>query len=55
MPSICWNDQNYLKSYLISGACDGAAVMFGCHNGIKKLFTERFPSLIVWHCVLITG
>jgi hypothetical protein len=41
--------ESYLKSYLISVACDGAAVMFGCHNGVKKLFTERFPSLIVWH------
>jgi hypothetical protein len=41
--------ESYLKSYLISDACDGAAIISGWHNSIKTLFTIRFPSLIVWH------
>ncbi|XP_066475289.1 E3 SUMO-protein ligase KIAA1586-like [Tiliqua scincoides] len=27
-----------------------AAVMLGCKSGVKKLLSERFPSIIVWHC-----
>lgn len=40
----------YLKKYLVSLACDGAAVMLGCKKGVKKLISERFPSIVVWHC-----
>jgi hypothetical protein len=32
----------YLKSYLIRVACDGAAVMFGCRNGIKNYSQKDF-------------
>ena len=42
--------EDYLKKYLVSLACDGAAVMLGCKSGVKKLLSERFPSIIVWHC-----
>jgi hypothetical protein len=42
--------EEYLKKYLVSVACDGAAVMLGSKNGVKKLLTEKFPSIIVWHC-----
>ena len=42
--------KDYLKKYLVSLACDGAAVMLGCKSGVKKLLSERFPSIIVWHC-----
>ena len=42
--------EDYLKKYLISLACDGAAVMLGCKSVLKKLLSERFPSIIVWHC-----
>ena len=24
--------------------------MLGCKSGVKKLLSERFPSIIVWHC-----
>jgi hypothetical protein len=34
--------ESYLKSYLISVACDGAAVMFGCHNDIKNYSQKDF-------------
>ena len=27
-----------------------AAVMLGCKSGVKKLLSDRFPSIIVWHC-----
>jgi hypothetical protein len=47
---VCLQSVRLTESYLISVACGGAARMFGCHSGVKKLFTERFPSLIVWHC-----
>ena len=42
--------KDYLKKYLVFLACDGAAVMLGCKSGVKKLLSERFPSIIVWHC-----
>ena len=42
--------EDYFKKYLVSLACDGAAVMLGCKSGVKKLLSERFPSIIVWHC-----
>ena len=42
--------EDYFKRYLVSLACDGAAVMLGCKSGVKKLLSERFPSIIVWHC-----
>ncbi|XP_065662771.1 E3 SUMO-protein ligase KIAA1586-like [Hydra vulgaris] len=40
----------YLKNYLVSVACNGAAVMLGCKSCIFKLITEKFPFVIVWHC-----
>jgi hypothetical protein len=42
--------EEYLNDYLVSVACDGAAVMFGCRGGVKKLLKEKFPPIIVWHC-----
>ena len=42
--------EDYFKKYLVSLACDGAAVMLGCKSEVKKLLSERFPSIIVWHC-----
>jgi len=42
--------EEYLKDYLVSVTCDGASVMFGCKSGVKKLLTDKFPSVIVWHC-----
>jgi hypothetical protein len=42
--------EEYLNDYLVSVACDGAAVMFGSRGGVKKLLKEKLPSIIVWHC-----
>ena len=35
--------EDYLKKYLVSLACDCAAVMLGCKSGVKRLLSERFP------------
>ena len=42
--------EEYLKNYLVSVTCDGASVMLGCRSGVKKLLTDKFPSVIFWHC-----
>jgi hypothetical protein len=42
--------EEYLNGYLVSVACDGAAVMFGSRGRVKKLLKQKFPSIIVWHC-----
>jgi hypothetical protein len=42
--------EEYLNDYVVSVACDGAAVMFGSHGGVWKLLKENFLSIIVWHC-----
>lgn len=39
-----------LRSYLVSVACDGAAVMLGRKSGVCKLLRDEFPSIIIWHC-----
>ncbi|KAJ8869950.1 hypothetical protein PR048_028961 [Dryococelus australis] len=42
--------EEFLSEHLISLTCDGAAVMFGSLSGVAKLFKEKFPSIVVWHC-----
>jgi hypothetical protein len=42
--------EEYLNDHLVSVACDGAAVMFGSHSGVKKLLKEKYPSTILLHC-----
>jgi hypothetical protein len=42
--------EEYLNDYLVSVACDGAAVMFVSRGRVTKLLKEKFPSIIVWHC-----
>jgi hypothetical protein len=42
--------EEFLTENLVSLTCDGAAVMFGSHGGVSKLFKDKFPSIIVWHC-----
>ena len=41
--------EEYLKTKLVCVACDGVAVMLG-RNGLKKLLTDKLPSVIFWHC-----
>jgi hypothetical protein len=40
----------FLSSYLVSVACDSAAVMLGRKSGVAKLLKAEFPSVNVWHC-----
>lgn len=40
----------YLKTYLVSLACDFTAVMLGCKRSFRKLISKRFPSIVVWDC-----
>lgn len=42
--------EDYLKEYLLSVTCDGAAVLFGVRNGVRRLMQDKFPSVIFWHC-----
>jgi len=37
--------EEYLKTKLVCVACDGAAVMLGRKTGLKKLLTDKFPSV----------
>jgi hypothetical protein len=50
----CLYSVGMTESYLISVACDGAAVMFGCHNGVKK-YSQKDFLLLLCGTVLITG
>jgi hypothetical protein len=38
----CFQSVGMVESYLIIVACDGAAVMFGCHNAIKYYSQKDF-------------
>ena len=42
--------EEFLKRNLVCLACDETAVMLGCKSGVQKLLTEKFPSVLVWHC-----
>ncbi|XP_015277122.1 PREDICTED: uncharacterized protein KIAA1586-like [Gekko japonicus] len=42
--------EEVLKESLVSLTCDGAAMTMGSHEGVAKLFKDRFPSIIVWPC-----
>jgi hypothetical protein len=42
--------QEFLTDNLVSLTCDGASVMYGSRGGVSKLFKDKFPSTIVWHC-----
>jgi hypothetical protein len=41
---------NFFSSYLVSVACDGAAVISGRKSGVAELLKDEFPSVIVWRC-----
>ncbi|XP_078504031.1 E3 SUMO-protein ligase KIAA1586-like [Lissotriton helveticus] len=43
--------EDFLSKCMVSVACDGASVMFGCHSGVVKRLQEKISSNIVaWHC-----
>jgi hypothetical protein len=42
--------EEFLTEDLVSLTCDEAAVMFWSLGGVSKLFKDKFPCVIVWHC-----
>lgn len=43
-------DYEYLKMHLVSFATDGASNMLGKKNGVASIVSQKFPSVILWHC-----
>ena len=41
----------YLKQNLISFTSNGASVMLGKNSGVAKRLMEKYPDIIVWHCL----
>jgi hypothetical protein len=41
----------YIKEFCVGLATDGASVMLGKKGGVGKLLTDRFPKIILWHCI----
>ena len=44
-------DENYLSKNLIAFTSDGASVMLGIHSGVGQRLKEKFPVLLLWHCL----
>jgi hypothetical protein len=44
-------DNDYLKNRLIGFASDGASVMLGRKSGVASMIVEKYPTVIVWHCL----
>ena len=44
-------DDNYLKKHLIAFTSDGASVMLGKKSGVAKRLSDRYPNIIIWHCL----
>ncbi|XP_054834515.1 E3 SUMO-protein ligase KIAA1586-like isoform X2 [Eublepharis macularius] len=42
--------EEFLQENLVALTCDGATVMLGCRGGVSKLFKDRFPDIVIWHC-----
>ena len=43
--------QNFLQDHLVAFASDGASVMLGKKAGVAKLLRDKFPRIVMWHCV----
>jgi len=44
-------DDDYLKNHLIGFASDGASVMLGRKSAVAARIVEKYPTVIVWHCL----
>ena len=44
-------DEDYLSEHLVSFASDGASVMLGRQSGVSRKLSEKFPQLVIWHCI----
>uniref|UniRef100_UPI00358F1FC4 E3 SUMO-protein ligase KIAA1586-like n=1 Tax=Myxine glutinosa TaxID=7769 RepID=UPI00358F1FC4 len=41
----------YLKKNLVGVCADGASTMVGKKSGVMTRLQERFPNIIIWHCM----
>jgi len=41
----------FIRDNCVGLATDGASVMMGKTAGVAKLMTNKYPSIIVWHCL----
>jgi len=41
----------YLGSYLVAVATDGASVMTGRKTGVVAQLKQKFPNVVSWHCL----
>jgi hypothetical protein len=44
-------DDSYLMKNLVALACDGTSAMLGRKSGVATLIMEKYPNVIVWHCL----
>uniref|UniRef100_A0A3Q2XWZ4 DUF4371 domain-containing protein n=1 Tax=Hippocampus comes TaxID=109280 RepID=A0A3Q2XWZ4_HIPCM len=44
-------DDTYLKKHLVAFASDGASIMLARKSGVAKRMTERYPNILIWHCL----
>ena len=41
----------YLASNLVGACSDGASVMLGKHSGVLTKLKQKYPKIILWHCM----
>ena len=44
-------DDDYLRNHLVAFASDGASVMLGRNSGVASMIVDKYPIVIVWHCL----
>jgi hypothetical protein len=42
---------SYLKDNFVGFVSDGASVMLGKKSGVARLILNKYPNIIVWHCL----
>ena len=42
---------SYLASNLVGACSDGASVMLGKHSGVLTKLKQKYPKIILWHCM----
>ena len=41
----------FLADHLVGFASDGASAMLGRKAGVARIVSDKFPKIVVWHCV----
>lgn len=44
-------DDEYLKQNLVGACSDGASVMVGKNSGVLTQLKEKYPNIMLWHCM----